>query len=164
MERAHPVNSQPDVGGRPHGWRRVVWLLISLWIGLYAAAAHADSVVLIVSARSPIQQLRSADLRKLFMGFDVVEGELALRAVRNRADPRLDEIFLQNIVGLSELVYERQLLARKLQNAASLPAEYRDEEQLLDAVARDPRTVSFAWSRSVVTRSDIQVLRTLWHD
>ncbi|MDB6162023.1 MAG: hypothetical protein JWO04_5729 [Gammaproteobacteria bacterium] len=154
----------PYVGGRPHGRRRLAWLLIGLWISLHATAAHADSVVLIVSASSPIQKLRSADLRKLFMGFDVIDGDVPLRAVRNRSDPRLDEIFLQNIVDLSELVYERELLARKLQNAASLPAEYRDEPLLLDAVARDPRAVSFAWSKSALTRSDIRVLRTLWHD
>jgi hypothetical protein len=144
--------------------RRLAWLVMSLWISLHATAANADSVVLIVSASSPIQQLRSGDLRKLFMGFDVVLDNVELRAVRNRSDARLDAIFLQNIVDLSELVYERQLLARKLQNAASLPAEYRSEQLLLDAVARDPRAVSFAWSTSTLTRSDIRVLRILWHD
>jgi hypothetical protein len=143
---------------------RIPWVIISLAILLSASAANADSVVLIVSAASPIQQLGSAQLRKAFMGFGVLADGVSLRAARNRSDPRLDEIFFQNIVDLSELVYERQLLSRKLQKAAALPTEFFNERQLLDAVARYPGTVSYAWATSAAKRADVRVLRILWHD
>jgi hypothetical protein len=89
---------------------------------------------------------------------------LPLRAARNRSDPRLDKIFFQNVVDLSELMYERQLLSRKLQNATALPLEFADETRLLDAVARDPRVVSYVWATAAAKRPDVRVLRTLWND
>jgi hypothetical protein len=140
------------------------WVLLSLSILVGAPAARADSVVLIVSAASPIQQLESLDLRKAFMGLNVVIRGMSLRAARNRSDPRLDKIFFQNIVNLSDLVYERLLLSRKFQQASALPIEFFDDSQLLDAVAHDPSTISYAWATSAAKRSDVRVVRILWHD
>jgi hypothetical protein len=156
----HPSLSLP----RRSTVRRFPSVLVIVLIAVAASAAHADSVVLIVSAASPIQQLGSVELRKAFMGFDVVAAGISLTAARNRSDPRLEKIFLQNIVDLSELVYERQLLSRKLQKAAALPTEFVDNTQLLDAVARNPGTIGYAWATSVAKRSDVRVLRILWHD
>jgi hypothetical protein len=144
--------------------KRPRWLLIIVWMAIGTSAAYADSVVLIVGASSPIQQLSSVELRKVFMGFDVVSAGMSLRAARNRSDPRLEQIFFQNIVDLSELVYERQLLARKVQQASALPLEFLDDNRLLDAVARDPRIVSYTWATSAAKRSDVRILRLLWHD
>ncbi|MDB6012170.1 MAG: hypothetical protein JWL65_4420 [Gammaproteobacteria bacterium] len=98
------------------------------------------------------------------MAFDVVVAGTSLRAARNHSDARLDKIFFQNVVDLSELVYERQLLSRKLQKAATLPVEFADETRLLEAVARDPRLVSYAWATAVAKRSDLRILRILWND
>ena len=156
----HPSRSLP----RRSPVKRLPAVLVIALIAVAASVAHADSVVLIVSATSPIQQLGSVELRKAFMGFNVVAAGLSLTAARNRSDPRLEKIFLQNIVDLSELVYERQLLSRKLQQAAALPREFLDNNRLLDAVARDPGTIGYAWARSVAKRPDVRVLRILWHD
>jgi hypothetical protein len=98
------------------------------------------------------------------MGFRVVSDGAPLRAARNRSDPRLDKIFLQNVVSLSELVYERQLLTRRLREAGALPTDFVSSDALLDAVAHDPRTVSYAWATAAAKRSDVRVLRVLWHD
>ena len=160
MERSRPIT--------PPVKRRTVkptwWVLIGVLLLCGGPSARADSVVLIVSARSPIYELESAELRKLFMGFRVVSGGVPLRAARNRSDPRLDKIFLQNVVALSELVYERQLLTRRLREASALPAEFPTDAGLLDAVARDPRIVSYAWATAAAKRSDVRALRILWHD
>lgn len=140
------------------------WVLIGILLLSGASTVRADSVVLIVSARSPIQEIESGELRKLFMGFRVVSGGVPLRAARNRSDSRLDKIFLQNVVALSELVYERQLLTRRLREASALPTEFLTDGNLLDAVAQDPRTVSYAWATAAAKRSDVRVLRVLWHE
>jgi hypothetical protein len=140
------------------------WVLIGVLLLAGASAVRADSVVLIVSARSPIQELESAELRKLFMGFRVASRGVPLLAARNRSDPRLDKIFLQNIVALSELVYERQLLSRKMREGSALPTEFVSDDKLLDAVAQNPQTVSYVWATAAAKRSDVRVLRVLWHD
>jgi hypothetical protein len=140
------------------------WVLLGVLLLCSASTARADSVVLIVSARSPIHELESGELRKLFMGFSVVSDGVPLRAARNRSDSRLDKIFLQNVVSLSELVYERQLLTRRVREASALPTDFEGSDALLDAVAHDPRTVSYAWATTAAKRSDLRVLRVLWHD
>jgi len=149
---------------RRHTVKPAQWVLIAVLLLCGASTTRADSVVLIVSARCPIHELESGELRKLFMGFRVVSGGVPLRAARNRSDPRLDKIFLQNVVSLSELVYERQLLTRKVREATALPTDFLRDDELLDAVAHDPRTVSYAWATAVAKRSDVRVLRILWHD
>jgi hypothetical protein len=140
------------------------WVLSGILLLAGASAARADSVVLIVSVRSPIQELESADLRKLFMGFRVVSGGVLLLAARNRSDPRLDKIFFQNIVAVSELVYERQLLTRKMREGSPPPTEFVSDDKLLDAVAHDLQAVSYTWATAAAKRSDVRVLRVLWHD
>ena len=176
MERTYPITvrsrgaehclrgSEAVGGSRRLDLRQLLCALVVVWIVSGARVAHADSVVLIVSASSSVQQLGSVELRKAFMGFDVVVAGTSLRAARNRSDARLDKIFFQNVVDLSELVYERQILSRKLQKAATLPVEFADETRLLEAVARDPRLVSYAWATAVAKRSDVRILRILWND
>jgi hypothetical protein len=154
---------RPPPVKRRHTVKSAPWVLIGVLL-LFSVSVHADSVVLIVSALSPIRELESGELRKLFMGFRVVSDGVPLRAARNLSDPRLDKIFLQNVVSLSALVYERQLLSRRLREASALPTEFMSGDELLDAVAHDPRTISYAWATAAAKRSDVRVLRTLWHD
>lgn len=148
----------------PRAVKAAPWILAGILLLAGSSTARADSVVLIVSAQSPIQELDSAEVRKLFMGFRVASDGVTLRAARNRSDPRLDQIFLQNVVALSELVYERQLLSRKMREATELPAEFVNDDELLDAVAHDPQAVSYAWAAAAAKRSDVRALRILWHD
>ena len=139
-------------------------VLATLLAVAYVLPARADSVVLIVSAQSPVRELDSVRLRELFMGFRVISGGAELRAVRNRSDPRLDEIFLQNVVSLAEVMYERQLLLRKMREGAPIPKDFMSNDQVLHEVAHDPLTVSYTWASAAAQRSDIRVMRVLWHD
>jgi hypothetical protein len=164
MERRRSITLNMRRALSSHTMKRVQWLLAALLSLAGAAPVRADSVVLIVSARSPVHELGSGELRKLFMGFRVVSAGTELRAARNRSDSRLDKIFLQNVVALSELMYERQLLARQLREAGVVPADFVSDDKLLDEVASDPRTVSYAWASEAAKRSDVRVVRVLWHD
>jgi hypothetical protein len=164
MERRHSVTRNHPSGMRGRRVGRAQWLLVAVLSLASALPVRADSVVLIVSAQSPIHELESGELRKLFMGFRVVNGDVELHAARNRSDSRLDKIFLQNVVALSELMYERQLLARKMREGSSVPTDFTSDDQLLDEVAHDPRTVSYTWASAAAKRSDVRVVRVLWHD
>jgi hypothetical protein len=164
MERRHSVTLNRQRSLSSHSRKRGQWLLAAVLSLAGAAPVRADSVVLIVSSHSPVRELGSSDLRKLFMGFRVVSAGTELRAARNRSDSRLEKIFLQNVVALSELMYERQLLARQLREASAVPADFVNDDKLLDEVARDPRTVSYAWASEAAKRPDVRVVRVLWHD
>jgi hypothetical protein len=123
-----------------------------------------EQLVLIVSAGSRIAQLDSLEVRKLFLGLTVTQYGRRLRPVLNETDARVKEIFLQNIVSMSDITYDRSLLRLTLIQGQRRPTAYGDIVLLLNAVAADPSAVSYAWSKDVTRDPRLRILRVLWHD
>jgi hypothetical protein len=134
---------------------------------LLAAATPAfagEQLVLVVSADSKVEQLDSLELRKLFLGLTVTHNGGRLRPVLNETDARVKDIFLQNIVSMSDITYDRRLLRLALIQGQTQPAVYKDIAQLIEAVAADPSAVSYAWAKDVGHDTRIRILRVLWYD
>jgi hypothetical protein len=129
-----------------------------------AQALADEQLVLIVSVDSRIAQLDSLQLRKLFLGLTVPQTGNRLRPVLNETDARVKEIFLQNIVSMSDITYDRSLLRLTLIQGQRQPTAYKDIALLLKAVAADPSAVSYAWSKDVAHEPRIRILRVLWYD
>jgi hypothetical protein len=139
----------------------------AILLTLLAAAPRAlaeEQLVLIVSADSPIVQLDSLEIRKLFLGLTVTQHGTRLRPILNEGDARVKEIFLQNIVSMSDITYDRSLLRLTLIQGQRQPTVYRDIAPLLQAVAADRSAVSYAWTQDVALDPRIKTLRVLWHD
>jgi hypothetical protein len=124
----------------------------------------AEQLVLIVSVDSKVEQLDSQEVRKLFLGLTVTHSGDRLRPVLNEADVRVKEIFLQNIVSMSETTYDRSVLRLALIQGQVKPVAYDDIGLLIRAVVADPTAVSYAWAKDVAHDSRIKVLRVLWYD
>jgi hypothetical protein len=144
--------------------RRLIGVaLLALWMGL-AAAHNEDAVVLIVGAGTNYEPLDSIEVRKLFLGLTVVRNGRTLHALRNTSDPRLDEIFLQNIVSMSDTTYERRVLTLAMQQGRTPPPSIQDKTRLFALLAADPDAVSFAWADDAAATPSIKVMRVLWHE
>ena len=141
----------------------VTAVLVALLAGTGPAAA-AEQLVLIVSADSKVEQLDSLDVRKLFLGLTVTYNGDRLRPVLDEADARIKEIFLQNIVSMSDTTYDRSVLRLALIQGQIKPIAYKDIALLIKAVEADPTAVSYAWARDVAHDSRIKILRVLWYD
>jgi hypothetical protein len=152
MERRAAVN-----------WRAAL-LSAALLLGATSARAGEHSLVLIMSANSPVAHLDAIDVRKLFLGLSVIRNDLPLRALDNRSDDMLRQAFLQNVVAMPEGVYEKRLLSIMLQQGAHRPQAYSTTPALLEAVAKDPSAVSIAWASDVIQDRRIKILRVLWRD
>jgi hypothetical protein len=124
----------------------------------------AEQLVLIVSADSKIEQLDSREVRKLFLGLTVTQHGDRLRPVLNEADPRVKEIFLQNVVSMSDTTYDRSVLRLALIQGQAKPNAYKDISLLLKAVIADPTAVSYAWAKDVAHEPRIKALRVIWYD
>lgn len=143
----------------------VTWLFAVLVSAALTMPASADeTLVLIVSVDSKVDQLDSLEVRKLFLGMTVVHNGDRLRPLLNEAEPRLKDVFLQNVVSMTDMTYDRRILRLALQGGRSLPAVYADKATLINTVAADPTAVSFAWARDVQHDKRIKILRVLWHD
>ena len=124
-------------------------------------AFAADQVVLIVSANSPVSSLNILEIHKLFLGLTVNVNGTALRPLRNESDQSTRQIFYQNIVSMSETVYERRVLAQTLQNGRTAPPIFRTSAALMNAVAGDPYAVSYAWATEASIDKRVRILRDL---
>jgi hypothetical protein len=143
--------------------KRALALLALLW-GCLAVAGSADMVVLIVNASTNYAALDSVEVRKLFLGLPVVRDGHSLHALRKASDPRLDEIFLQNIVSMSDTTYERRVLTLTMQQGRTPPPSIQDKARLFAELAADPDAVSFAWASDVAASRNIKIMRVLWHE
>ena len=144
--------------------RAAKWLLALLLSAAALPAFADDTLVLIVGADSKVDQLDSLQVRKLFLGMTVTHDGDRLRPLLNDADSRVRDIFLQNIVSMTDMTYDRRILRLALQRGRSLPTIFKDKVELINAVAADPTAVSYAWAKDVQHDRRIRILRVLWHD
>jgi hypothetical protein len=138
--------------------------LLALLLSAAAPALAGEQLVLIVSSRSDIDQLESPLVRRLFLGLTVTQHGARLRPLLNESDTRLRDIFLQNIVSMSDSIYDRYLLQLSLKQGRTQPMIYRENSQLISSVAGDTAAVSYAWLKDVEHDSRIRILRVVWHD
>ena len=140
-------------------------LVIALLLCLVAPARPAtQEVVLVVRADSPVTDLDSVSVRKLFLGLPVLVNGRPLHPLRNRSDPLLDEIFFQQIVAMSQSSYDRQILIGVNRQGWLRPVEYSREADVAAALTADPNAVSYMWQRDVGHNPGIRVIRVLWSD
>ena len=143
--------------------RRVLAILLILCL-VAPARPTTQTVVLVVRADSPVTELDSVTVRKLFLGLPVLVNGTPLHPLRNRSEPLLDEIFLQNIVAMSKSSYDRQVLIGVNRQLALRPPELTSAAEVVAAVSADPNAVSFMWQREVGHNPRIRVIRVLWSD
>jgi hypothetical protein len=128
------------------------------------ASATTRTLVLVTRTDSSVADLDSITVRKLFLGLPVLINGSPLHPVRNRSDPALDPIFLQQIVAMSQSAYDRQILIGVNRQGWLRPAEITATSRVLDALYADPNTVTFMWLHEVAHNPRIRVIRVLWSD
>jgi hypothetical protein len=135
-----------------------------LLFGVAAPAFAGEELVLIVSSHSTIDRLDSPLVRRLFLGLTVTQNGTRLRPVLNEADPQIKELFLQNIVSMSDRTYDRYVLRMTLLQGKTQPVAYDNSADLISAVAVDPSIVGYAWAKDVAHDPRIRTLRVLWQE
>jgi len=135
-----------------------------LLLGSAAPAIAGEELVLIVSAHSDVDQLDSPLVRRLFLGLTVTQHGTLLRPVLNEGDPKIKDLFLQNIVSMSDSTYDRYVLRLTLLQGRTQPPVYKSSAELVNAVAGDPTVVGYVWAKDVVHDPRVKVLRVVWHD
>jgi len=130
---------------------------------MMAQGALADhELVAVVSEESPITELDVLTIRKAYLGVGVSIDGSRIRPYRVGADARLNQIFMQSVIAMSERSYERRLLALTLKYGAPRPAQVDSPEQLVDALRSNPLAIGYLWREDAESASGIRVVRALW--
>jgi hypothetical protein len=136
--------------------------LVAILLLLAAGSADARDLVLVVRADSPVTEMDSLTVRKLFMGFSVTAGNRPLRAIRLGGDHALDSVFLQSVVGMSATQYEHRLLRMAVKQGRAAPSVTDNAAELVGALREDTRVVGCLWADQITGRSDLRIVRLLW--
>ncbi len=136
--------------------------LLALLLLLTTVSADARDLVLVVHGDSPVIEMDSLTVRKLFMGLTVTAGSQPLHAIRLGGDSSLDSAFLQSVVGMSAAQYERRLLRMALKQGRAAPSIAENSAEVIGALREDTRAVGCLWADQIVGRSDLRIVRLLW--
>ena len=140
-----------------------VILLCCMGLMLCMEVAAADrEVVLVTASTSPLHNLDSLELRKIYLGFVVKRDDKIVKGLRYTGDKTLNSIFLQTVVAMSEKSYARRLLFLPLRQGTPRPVEIDNMDQLLEALSNNPYSVTYMWKYDALQSSDVKILRMLW--
>ena len=122
------------------------------------------AVVLVVDKDSPLDSISTLDIRKAYLGISVVVGGKNIQPLRWRNDARLNQIFLQSIIAMSQRSYERRLLSLVLKYGTPRPVEVDSHERLLIILARQPSAIAYMWKSDADSDKRIKIIRVLWRE
>ena len=144
---------------------RVAQFLIISALALTAATSRADdAVVLVTDKNSTIESISSLDIRKIYLGISVTNDGKVIRALRRRDDERLNQIFLQSVIAMSQRSYERRLLSLVLKFGTPRPVEVDDRDELLELLARHSSSIAYMWKSEAESDSSVKIIRVLWQE
>jgi hypothetical protein len=131
-----------------------------------AAALRADErqIVLVVNTNSPVLELNPIEIRKLFLGLPVQRDNRPLVPVRNSSDRQLEQVFLQDVVAMSQSAYDRRILAHTLQHGSPRPLDLQSRDQVLAKLYSDRFAVSYVWIDDAAGNPRLRVLRVIWSE
>ena len=144
---------------------RVSRILLLGAVTLAAQSSLADvAVVLVTDRSSPITSIGSLDVRKAYLGVSVtIEGN-TVRALRRSDNERLNQIFLQSVIAMSERSYERRLLSLMLKFGTPRPEEVEDIDELLESLAERPSSIAYMWKSEAEANPRVRIIRVLWQE
>ena len=140
-------------------------LLLLLLMGTPSLAANDSNrhLVLVTDASTGITALSTSEIHKLFLGLPIEKAGRPLEAAINHSDPFLYEIFLQKIVYMSSISYDRHLLSNVIQLGGRRPQVFNNTQSLISALKEKPGTVSVLWENDVKNTSDLTIIGEIWH-
>jgi type IV secretory pathway TrbD component len=146
-----------------HSYLLALFLLLSISLPCAASAGKNRHLVLVTDSATGVTSLSTSEIHKLFLGLPIEKSGHSLEAAINRSDPFLYEIFLQKIVYMSSISYDRHLLSNVIQLGGQRPQVFNTTQSLISALKRKPGTVSVLWDSDLKNESDLMVLGEVWH-
>ena len=144
---------------------RLLQLLTLTVLTFVAQTSRAEvAVVLVTHKDSPIQDISSLDVRKAYLAMSVTVDGNSVRAIRRRDDERLDQIFLQYVIAMSQRSYERRLLSLVLKFGTPRPKEVDDSDELFESLVSIPSSIAYMWKSDAEADSRVRIIGVLWQE
>jgi len=127
-------------------------------------AAAEEAVVLVVGSDTPIEEISLLDIRKAYLGISVTLGGSTIRPLRREDDERLNQIFMQSVIAMSQRSYERRLLSLMLKFGTPRPEAVDSRAQLFRRLEENTFSIAYMWKSEAESDARVKVVRVLWRE
>jgi hypothetical protein len=143
--------------------RRLALFSLVILACMQTESARAErSVVLVTGDECEIESLTMLEIRKAYFGLIVRRGNLIVRAFRLSNDEKLNRIFFQSVVAMSEKSYERRLRSMLLKYGSPRPLEFSNVRALSAAVRTSNCGIAYMWQEDLEQETGLRSIRLLW--
>jgi hypothetical protein len=87
-----------------------------------------------------------------------------VRPLMLRGDEKLEQIFYQSVVAMSEKSYERRRLSLALKYGTPRLAEFEDVASVSEALRSEECAITYLWRRDAENTPGIKTIKLLWQD
>jgi hypothetical protein len=141
-------------------------ILPLMLIAVFAASsAHAETQRMVLVTATPgitAEDIDRDTARKLFLGRPIIWESQRITPIVNHSEDLLYQIFLQNVIHMSDSHYERYMLSSVFRLGGKRPRTVTDLDTLINVVRSRPATVTFMWESTARTTPGINVITELW--
>lgn len=142
-----------------------ILLFATLLFSLTGQAFARDMVVLVASDKSSLNMLGALELRKIYLGFKVKNPRgKAIKALVNASDEKLEHIFFQYVVAMSEKSFRRRMLSLMVRKGIPRPQQFKYLHGLHQSLIANPDSVSFMWIEDAQKLEGLKTIRLLWKE
>jgi len=138
-------------------------VLVALFCLIPAVANAQRTVVLVTNESCPMETISTLDVRKAYFGIVVNIDGTIIRPFRLNNDSKLNQIFLQSVIAMSEKSYERRLLSLVLKYGTPRPDEFDNVAELADALRRSNCSIAYMFKQDADELDGIRTVKLLWH-
>jgi hypothetical protein len=147
---------------------RILFLLIFLClISIHSSATNNSAttlrrLLLVCDANSTLSYLSPTETRKLFLNVPIVKDGVLLKPLLNESDPLATEVFLQNVIFLTNRSYKNKLLSRIFRYGGKNIPIYSKISELKLELHLSLEAITFMWSDQVEDDNSLKSLGVLW--
>ena len=131
---------------------------------LAPASVMARDLVVVSANNMNGLSLSKFELRKVFLGYSVNKDGKEISAVRNISDKDAYQLFLSQLIRLSDRNYEKRLMSKTFRTGlANVPKE-KSLEAVYAELKRGDAVLSFMWLDEAQAEPGVSVIQTIGED
>lgn len=138
------------------------FLLIALIIPLKSGMASERELVIVTSAGNHIAPFARDDLRRLFLGIQPKHTPIKITPINNKSENIMYEVFLQKVILMSALAYERHLISKVFNHGTQRIKTADDKTKLLKELEYNQNAISFGWATDLKNNPKLRVVQSIW--
>lgn len=124
--------------------------------------AGEHELVVITSAKNSFAPIARDDLRRLFLGIKPKHTKIKITPINNKSENIMYEVFLQKVIRMSAVAYERHLLSKVFTHGTQRIKTAEEYNKLLKELEYNENAISFVWANDLKQNPKVRVVQSIW--